>query len=73
MNYDFYNNYQNSRALIGSYPLSIRVQTIKMTSDVTRSLSQWKIKPIPLIRFSRYCKNKNKKQIDGSFIWSVLL
>ena len=46
-----------------------RVQTIKITSDVTRALSQRKIKLIPLVIFPCYCK----KQIDGSFQWSILL
>ena len=66
---NFYNNCQNYRVLIGSQLLSIRVHTIKMMSDETRALSQRKIKLIPLVNFPWYCK----KQINGSFLWSVLL
>ena len=67
----FYNNCQNSRALIGSYvPIfSIRVQTIKMTSDVTRAFTQRKTKPIPLVRFPYY----GEKQIDVISLLSILV
>ena len=54
----FYNNYQNSRTLIGLQLLSIRVQTIKMMSDVVCTLSQLKIKPILLLFFPVNVKNK---------------
>ena len=36
----FHNNYQNSCRLIGLQLLSIRLQTIKMMSDVAPTLSQ---------------------------------
>ena len=39
---------------------AIRVQTIKMTSDVTYALSQRKIILIPLVLFPRYCKEQIK-------------
>ena len=35
----------------------------------TRALSQRKIKPIPFVPFPFYCE----KQIDDSFLWSILL
>ena len=64
----FYSNCQNSRALIVSKLFTKWVQTMKMT-DVTRELSQQKIKPISLVLFHVI---NCKIQIDGSFQWSIL-
>lgn len=41
----------------------------RLKNDVTRALSQLKIKPIRPVLLPCYCK----KQTDGSFLWSVLL
>ena len=41
----------------------------KLPSDVTRALSQWKVKLISPVIYPCYCK----RQIDGSFLWSILL
>ena len=49
--------------------ITVKIQKTKMASDAKCALSQWKVKPIPLIFFPCYCK----KQIDGSFLWSILL
>ena len=59
----FYNNCQNSRVLIGWQLFFMRVQTIKITSDVMRMLSQQKIhvKPIPLDFFFHVVVKKKKK------------
>ena len=50
-NFVFTITVKNFRALLGSKLLSIRVQTTKVTSDVTRALSQRKIKPIQLVLY----------------------
>ena len=45
--------------MIGSLLLSIKVQTIKMTSDVTGALFQQKIAPIPLYFSHVIVENKS--------------
>ena len=56
-----YDNCQNYRALIGSQLLSTRVQTMKMTSDVTRAF-----KSILLVLFP--CNCKKFEQLLTSFM-----
>ena len=69
-----YNDYQNSCMLIGLQQLSVREQTIKRTGDVTYSVCAFSTKnkasfPPPPSHLPFYYK----KQIDGSFLWCVLL
>ena len=48
------------------FPHPVR-RPAKMMSDVARALSHRKVKLIPPVIYLCYCK----KQIDGSFLWSI--
>ena len=75
----FYNNCPNSRALIdlqirarADWLVAIVYKSTDNKNDVkcnARAFSTKKKMPIPLVLFPCYCK----KQIDGSFLWSILL
>ena len=63
----FYKNCRNFLRTRIDSKLSVRLQTIKMTSDGTRAICQRKITPITLERFPCYCK----KQMDGSMAYTL--
>ena len=70
---EFYNNCQTFSCV--DWLVAIAYERIDNKNYVRCNVQPFKtkIKRIPLMLFSFYCKKNNNKQIDDSFLWFIIL